>query len=224
MELNRLLRLGCRGEDVREVQRALGITADGIYGKNTYTAVKNYQRKNKLLVDGIVGQETWMSLFPPFAASTNTATLGVKTIKIRKAARNVREIIVHCTATKEGNDTTVEAIRKYHVNVRHFADIGYHYVIRLDGTICEGRSVHQAGAHCLGHNSNSIGVCYVGGLDSQGKAKDTRTAQQKAALVWLVKALMETYKLPTSRVYGHYQFANKACPCFKIESFRKELG
>ena len=221
----KLLKRGSKGNDVKAVQNALKIDADGIFGVITEFAVKAFQRDHNLVVDGIVGQHTWDALFPPFAPSSDDAPL-----RLKKSSRKITEIIVHCTATPEGNDTTVEAIRKMHMRDRGFSDIGYHYVVYLDGSIHEGRSVHQAGAHCSGHNSNSIGVVYVGGLENipgvpyeKLPPKDTRTSAQKKALLKLVKALMKLYRLPSSRVYGHYQFANKACPSFKIEPFRREL-
>lgn len=124
-------------------------------------------------------------------------------------------IVVHCSATREGKDFTVEDIRRWHKQ-RGFSDIGYHYVIYRDGTIKTGRSLCVAGAHCIGHNSNSIGVCYIGGLDSKGKrAKDTRTEAQKDALVALLCHLKRRF--PKAVIHGHNYFANKACPSFNAE-------
>lgn len=216
--MTRILKRGSKGNDVKAVQNALKIEADGIFGVMTEFAVKVFQRDHNLVIDGIVGEQTWNALFPPFEPSIDDTPL-----ILRKSCRMITEIIIHCTATKEGNDTTVEAIRHCHIYERGFSDIGYHYVIYLDGSIHAGRSVHNAGAHCAGHNSYSIGVCYVGGCDRNMNPKDTRTEAQKKSLVRLVKALMALYHLPASRVFGHYQFANKACPSFKIEPFRKEL-
>ena len=117
----------------------------------------------------------------------------------------------------------METIRKRHLQ-RGFSDIGYHYVIYRDGSIHNGRDVNISGAHCTNHNSNSIGVCYIGGLDSTGKnAKDTRTDAQKKSFISLVKQLMSIYKLSKSNVHCHNAYANKACPSFKINDFRKEL-
>lgn len=212
----KVIKRGSTGEQVKALQRALGIDADGIFGVITEFAVKAFQRDRNLVADGIVGEQTWNALFPPFE-------LSAPPYELKKSCRKITEIILHCTATREGNDTTVEAIRHMHIYERGFADIGYHYVIYLDGSVHDGRSVHYAGAHCVGHNSNSIGVCYVGGCDRNLKPKDTRTGAQKKALVKLVRELMQLYHLPASRVFCHYQFANKACPSFKIEDFRKEL-
>ena len=127
--------------------------------------------------------------------------------------RKITEIIIHCTATKEGQNFTVDDIRRWH-RQRGYYDCGYHYVIRLDGCIEPGRPIETVGAHCMGHNSSSIGIAYVGGLDEHGKPKDTRTAAQKASLSFLVELLRKTY--PESKVYGHNAFSHKACPCFDV--------
>ncbi len=141
----------------------------------------------------------------------------MKTTVLKKSKRKIYEIIVHCSATPEGKDFSVENIRRWHLR-RGFADIGYHYVIYRDGSVHDGRDVDRAGAHCLGHNAHSIGICYIGGVSSDGKTpKDTRTPAQKEALRNLVNRLIALYDLPRSHVYGHYQFANKACPSFKIQ-------
>lgn len=134
--------------------------------------------------------------------------------------RPIDEIILHCSATKEGQNFKAEDIRRWHVNGNGWKDIGYHYVIDLDGTIELGRPLDQAGAHTTNHNQRTIGICYVGGLDSNGKPKDTRTLQQVAAMRQLVAALKVCF--PTiKKVSGHRDYANKACPCFDA---RKEFA
>lgn len=127
--------------------------------------------------------------------------------------RTINEIIIHCTATPAGRAVTVADIRRWH-RARGFADIGYHYVIALDGAVHAGRPLSVAGAHCLGHNAHSIGVCYVGGLDDEGHPADTRTEQQQRALRELVRELRQRY--PAATVHGHNEFARKACPCFDV--------
>lgn len=121
-------------------------------------------------------------------------------------------LIVHCSATAEGKDYTEKDIDRWH-RAQGWAGCGYHYVIRLDGTIETGRDLEKAGAHCQGYNAHSIGICYIGGLAKDGKTpKDTRTAAQKDALVRLLKLLKASY--PDAKIYGHRDFAKKACPCF----------
>jgi N-acetylmuramoyl-L-alanine amidase len=128
--------------------------------------------------------------------------------------RTISKIIVHCTATPEGRDVTVADIDRWH-RQRGFRCIGYHYVIYLDGSVHQGRPIAEIGAHCLGQNNHSIGICYAGGLAKDGKtAKDTRTDAQKAALVKLITELRRQF--PNATLHGHREFANKACPCFDV--------
>lgn len=128
--------------------------------------------------------------------------------------RKINEIIVHCTATPEGKDYHVADVDKWH-KARGWKKIGYHYLITLDGTVEKGRGENEIGAHCTSHNKNSIGVCYVGGLDKNGIPKDTRTEAQKKALLQLIIALVIKY--PQAKIYGHCELANKACPCFDVQ-------
>lgn len=191
------IKRGDRGARVKVVQRLLHLYQDGIFGPQTEEAVKEFQRKKGLTADGIVGVNTW------------TRLLGYV---LRSSRRNITEIIVHCTATPEGRSYTVADIRRWHLQ-RGFADIGYHYVVYLDGTIHEGRDINVAGAHCTGHNLRSIGVCYVGGVAADGKTpKDTRTLEQRDGLMALLVYLRQLY--PQARIYGHRDFAAKACPSF----------
>ena len=131
--------------------------------------------------------------------------------------RKINEIIVHCAATREGRDFTVEDITRWH-KARGFATIGYHYVIYRDGSIHEGRPLEQIGAHCVGHNKHSIGICYIGGCASDGKTpKDTRTPEQKEALLALLRRLKARF--PNATIHGHRDFAAKACPSY--DAFRE---
>ena len=188
---------GDKGKRVQVIQRLLKIYQDGIFGPMTEEAVKEFQSANKLAVDGIVGVKTWQKLAG---------------LLLLPSTRTITEIIVHCTATPEGKDYTVDDIRRWHKQ-RGFADVGYHYVIYRDWSLHPGRNINVAGAHCTGHNTRSIGVCYVGGVAKDAKTpKDTRTPQQKEALQNVIITLKATY--PHAKVYGHRDFANKACPSF----------
>lgn len=136
--------------------------------------------------------------------------------------RKITEIILHCAATPEGKDFTVADIDRWH-RARKFNGIGYHYVIYRDGTVHAGRPVERSGAHCTGHNAQSVGVCYIGGCATDGKTpKDTRTPAQRAALTSLVKKLLKQY--PGATVHGHNEFANKACPSFNVKTWLAKAG
>lgn len=200
------IKLGSRGESVKELQRRLNLAVDGIFGKLTDEAVKDFQTARNLKADGIVGEKTW-------------AALGVSGSV--KSKRKITEIIVHCTATPESKDFTVKDIDRWHIQ-RGFRCIGYHWVIYRDGSVHCGRQEGLIGAHCTGHNSHSIGVVYVGGLAKDGKTpKDTRTPQQKNALVKLLRELKQRY--PTAAIHSHRDFANKACPSFDATKEYKTL-
>lgn len=189
------------GEDVKTLQRALGCVVDGAFGRLTEGAVIGFQSLHGLVADGIVGKATWRAL-------------GV-------TQRSIDEIIVHCTATREGQDVTTSQIDAWH-RQRGFRCIGYHWVIYRDGSVHAGRNVDEVGAHCTNHNAHSIGVCYVGGLASDAKTpKDTRTLAQKAALLDLIRRLKRIY--PKAVVYGHRDYANKACPSFDATTEYKNV-
>lgn len=127
--------------------------------------------------------------------------------------RQINKIIIHCSATPEGKNIGATTIRGWHKE-RGFNDIGYHFVIRLDGTIEQGRPIEQIGAHCQGYNRNSIGICYIGGLSQKRQPKDTRTLAQRQAIKQLIHELQVQF--PAATIHGHNEFANKACPCFDI--------
>ncbi|WP_455591745.1 N-acetylmuramoyl-L-alanine amidase [Bacteroides sp.] len=145
--------------------------------------------------------------------------------------RRIDTIIIHCSATKAGQDFTAADIDRWH-RERGFDGIGYHYVVRLNGKIEKGRDVALPGAHCPGWNTRSIGICYVGGLDADGQPADTRTNAQKRVLYQLIQELQRTYP-SIDLVLGHrdtspdkngngiiepFEYV-KACPCFDVKEF-----
>lgn len=136
--------------------------------------------------------------------------------------RQINYIIIHCSATKAEQDFRAKDIDRWH-RERGWDGIGYHKVIDLDGTIEPGRSEAKPGAHCKGHNSDSIGICYIGGLDKNGKPADTRTELQKAALARLVADYKRRF--PNAKVVGHRDMPNvhKACPCFNAKDEYKNI-
>lgn len=142
--------------------------------------------------------------------------------------KTIDSIVIHCTATKEGQNFRAADIDRWH-RQRGWKMIGYNYVIGLDGKIEDGRPLTMNGAHCKGWNDHSIGIVYVGGLDSSGKSKDTRTLAQKKAMHLLVEQLMEKYPTIVD-VLGHRDTSPdlngngkvdphewiKDCPCFDV--------
>lgn len=197
------IKKGSKGTDVVTLQKKLNLQADGMFGPLTDEAVREFQAANGLTVDGVVGPKTWEKL-------------GISTNK-----RNIKELIVHCSATAEGKDFTTADIKKWHL-ARGFSDIGYHYVIYRDGSIHTGRAESISGAHCTGHNTISIGICYIGGCASDGKTpKDTRTLAQKTALLKLLRELKAKY--PNAVIHSHKDFAVKACPSFDATKEYKSL-
>lgn len=139
--------------------------------------------------------------------------------------REINKIILHCSATPEGKDYSVETIRQWHLD-RGWSDIGYHYVIQRDGTIDKGRPEERQGAHVRGHNKNSIGISYIGGVEAKqvnGKwiPKDTRTSDQLCALEYLIELLMNKY--PDATLHGHNEFSAKACPSFDVKQQYKHF-
>jgi hypothetical protein len=209
-----LYKIGSCGVVVKQIQKALHLYPDGIYGRMTAAAVVEFQRANGLKADGIVGPATLAKLIP---------------VRLKKSKRTITDIVIHCTATRAWQDYSADDIRRMH-KAQGWSDIGYHYVVRLDGTIEEGRDVDIIGAHVSGHNKYSIGVVYVGGLDNQGKPKDTRTENQKNALLNLLIDLRKFY--PNANISGHRDFSPdknhdgvispdeyiKECPCFDAKS------
>lgn len=206
------IKKGSKCAAVKILQSALHLAQDGIFGSITEEAVLDFQRSNGLVADGVVGNTTWAKIL----GSDGQVSCQLKTSK-----RKIKELLFHCSATREGRDFTVEDIRKWHKQ-RGFSDIGYHYVVYRDGSVHNGRDVDLIGAHCTGHNTYSIGICYIGGCKIDGRSpKDTRTPEQKEALIRLLKELKKRY--PYATVHGHYEFANKSCPCFKPSEEYKDI-
>ena len=218
-----LYKRGSRGEVVKQIQKALcgagyhvGVI-DGNYGIMTEDAVKRFQLANRLKSDGVVGPAT-LALLIPF--------------RLKKSKRKIDKIIIHCSATPEGENYTVDQIRADHKK-QGWSDIGYHYVIGRHGELWTGRDVDIQGAHCLDGDGNigSIGICYIGGLEqrkagipySKLKAKDTRTLAQKASLLSLLMDLRKIY--PQAKILGHRDLDThgKECPSFDAKTEYRQI-
>ena len=128
--------------------------------------------------------------------------------------RIITMIVIHCSSVRPHQESSAETIDKWH-RERHFACIGYHYVIRRDGCVELGRPIEQMGAHCQNHNRHSIGICYEGGLTADGTPADTRTEEQKVSLRRLLEELKKDY--PKALILGHHDLnPMKVCPCFSV--------
>lgn len=129
--------------------------------------------------------------------------------------RDINRIIIHCSATPEGRDIDAATIKDWHVNGNKWSDIGYHYVIKLNGEIESGRPLDVTGAHVKGHNKDSIGICYVGGADEDMNPKDTMLDCQEEAMRELIFSLRMVWDKDLT-LHGHNEYASKACPSFKV--------
>ncbi|OAM52903.1 lysozyme [Methylovorus sp. MM2] len=128
----------------------------------------------------------------------------------------VKYLAVHCSATQTKTDLTAADIDVMH-RKRGFLKIGYHFVIRRNGTVEKGRDLTEVGAHVEGYNSQSLGICLVGGVDKDLKPENNFTPAQFNALSALLKDL--SLKFPKATVQGHRDFPNvkKDCPCFDVK-------
>lgn len=133
-------------------------------------------------------------------------------------AGSVRYLVLHCSATRCTQDYSAEQLRRDHRS-RGFYDVGYHFYVRRDGTMTQHRFLLEVGAHARPYNRCSIGICYEGGLDGQGKPANTLTMAQKERLSELLVILRRLF--PKAKVVGHRDLPGttpKACPCFDAEA------
>lgn len=223
-----LLKKCSKGDSVKLLQELLNkhgfnLTVDGDFGNKTEEAVKQFQKRLNLTVDGIVGSKTFEALQAKYGYKFEVSDDIDKLLKTRQTKRKINLIVLHCYGTKEGQNFTVKDVDKWHKQ-RGWKKIGYHYVIDLDGTIHKGRDESEIGAHATGYNAYSLGISYCGGCDKNGKAKDTRTKEQKESMLKLVHDLLKKYNLTLENVKCHNQLCKngKQCPSFSIDTFKKE--
>lgn len=135
--------------------------------------------------------------------------------------RTVTLLVVHCSAVRPGQRSSVRDIDRWH-KAQGWKSIGYHFVVRRDGTVETGRALEEIGAHCQSHNRHSVGICYEGGLDEDGKPADTRTPAQRLALRQLLEQLHELF--PKALIVGHHDLdPMKVCPCFDAVTEYRDL-
>ena len=134
--------------------------------------------------------------------------------------RKISLIIIHCSASRSNQRFTVDMLKDCHNARFHGKGIGYHYYIERDGQLYQTRDENEVGIHARHYNAHSIGICYEGGLDENGKDTDTRTPEQKAALIALLRSLKTDY--PDAEIMGHCELegVHKACPCFSCQEYR----
>ena len=141
--------------------------------------------------------------------------------------KDINEFILHCSANGPNSQIGAYEIRKYHTlpvakGGRGWEDIGYHFVIKRDGTVEQGRKLEYQGAHCTGHNRFSIGICLVGGVDKNGRPEDNFTLLQFEALAMMLRELRKRW--PRASIHGHNEYAKKACPVFDVQKFLDAHG
>ena len=137
--------------------------------------------------------------------------------------RPINAIFLHCSYTPVSMDIGVHEIRQWHTDPKPegnaWSDVGYHYIIRRSGVVEPGRDIKRAGAHARGHNSDTIGVCLVGGMSDQKKPEFNYTARQLQSLRRLMHTLCSQYHLTESNIRGHNEVSSKECPCFNVQEF-----
>ncbi len=136
--------------------------------------------------------------------------------------RSIQYIIIHCSATPPKLDVGAAEINRWH-RQRGWSEIGYHFVIRKNGTLEKGRDLWKIPAQAKGYNKNAIGICYIGGLNASGKPEDTRTPAQKETMKALVLALRDIY--PEAKILGHRDLpgVHKACPSFDVKEWLNDI-
>ena len=205
-------------EHMRALQAALaGLghdpgPADGLWGPKTASAV--------LSLHAAAGK-------PPAAPAPAAVSAQTMSMIYQGAARHpVREIVVHCSATRpewyQGLSLNAkrDEIRRWHL-ANGWSDIGYHWLIDRDGAILAGRAETVIGAHVSGRNNGTIGICLIGGHGSAASDRFERhyTAQQDASLRALIHAV--SMRTQIQRVSAHHDYANKACPGFNLSQWLK---
>lgn len=135
--------------------------------------------------------------------------------------RSITLIVIHCSAVGPEQESSAADIDSWH-RANGWQGIGYHFVVRRDGSVELGRPIEVVGAHVVHHNRYSIGICYEGGLDAAGEAADTRTPEQVETLRSLVEQMHERF--PKALIVGHHDLdPTKPCPCFDAVAEYKGL-
>lgn len=138
--------------------------------------------------------------------------------------RRIDTIVIHCSATRENKDYSFEQLKVDHKR-RGFRTVGYHFYIKKDGTVFKGRELEEIGAHAKGYNRFSVGICYEGGLDENGKPKDTRTEAQKGGILdcinVVITAAQDDFQRGVKNIIGHRDLSEDKNKNGKIESWER---
>lgn len=207
------------GEDVKSLQDALvkqgyKLISDGWFGINTQKAVFDFQMKNGLFVDGIVGYNT------------------LNALKLTKQEKPIY-LVIHVSATPENvAGWNAQSIVNYHVNMLGWGRPGYGRIIEQNGEIVKTWNIDVVDGiqpfemtYGVGNRAidlNALNVCMIGGLDKNGVPKDTRTKEQTESLKKIIFEMIDLH--PNILIAGHNQFFNKACPCFFVPKFLAEIS
>ena len=155
------------------------------------------------------------------SSSQGFSRMGGWQLDLLSLDRPVDRLFIHCSATPPSMDIGARDIKKWHTDPKPtgngWSDIGYHWVIRRDGTIEDGRSINKVGAHVKGYNTGSLAICMAGGVDASGEANDNFSDKQWHSLELMVRGIKAV--LPDISIHGHNEFANKACPSFSVQNW-----
>jgi N-acetylmuramoyl-L-alanine amidase len=241
-----ILRRGSRGSRVRELQKLLGLNADGIFGPATETAVRDFQQKNGLKADGLVGPKTWeillrkeeVKITPIYKEEDKSEDFSDPEEEMlvdnvgekQPTCPNVTELInlinkatitrsvsrLVFHCTATQQTATVEAIVRYWKS-KGWTNPGYHIIVRPDGSWTQLQDFNRITNGVAGINSTSLHVSYIGGIDRNGRAMDNRTDAQNE----IFEAVYHTFrnKMPKLTFHGHYEFSKKACPSYNVENW-----
>lgn len=138
-------------------------------------------------------------------------------------SRSIDLLVIHCSASPITMDIGVKEIREWHTSSpRNWSDIGYHFVIRLNGELEKGRPLYRSGAHARGYNKNSVGICVVGGVDKDIKPENTMNKLQEKTLIDLIEEL--NWFFSDLEIKGHNELSSKACPSFDVQDWLISIG
>lgn len=215
-----MLKIGNKGEEVKRLQEALGITNDGIFGKQTEEAVKLFQKKNGLEVDGIVGDKTWAALGFKDEINIIKMPLGVHISKAPN--REIKYLAIHFTAGSSSKAGSAKSVKHVFESRKASADFAVddqdlvQFNPDLKNYYCWAVGDGNGKYGVTNKNSISIEICSSLKKGTSAAVPNhsgwyfTDAALENA--VKLSKHLMKKYNIPIDRVIRHYDASRKSCP------------